>query len=99
LLKLTLQWAVKRDPIARELLGEHITYRDYWPWVTGEINQIKGNIQFSYAVKGDKQAGTVHFHCIRRTRNSQDWQILDWRLVADDGTDVALTPDKVEPAA
>ena len=50
-----MQMAIKRDPIALATVGDDIRFRDAWPWVHGEINQNRGNIDFTYAIRGSGQ--------------------------------------------
>ncbi|KAI9298640.1 DUF1783-domain-containing protein [Neoconidiobolus thromboides FSU 785] len=56
IVKATL-FAVKYNENTKQLLGEDIQFVDY-PWISGDINHMKGNVDFSYWVKGSygKQA-------------------------------------------
>lgn len=59
-----IQYALRKDPVAIEHLGNDIKYQHYWPWIGGTINQIKGVIDFSYAVEGDKAKVSCPFEIL-----------------------------------
>src|SRR5438270_2366239 len=55
-------YALRVNPEAREVLGDEITFKARtMPWITGTMDQLHGKIQISYAVKGTKSEGRVHF--------------------------------------
>ncbi|BFZ54621.1 hypothetical protein PYCC9005_001658 [Savitreella phatthalungensis] len=88
-------FAVRKDSVALSLLGPNIRHRDTYPWIHGEINQNRGNIDFSYALKGDDGEGTLHFRCVRRSRSDRDWEIIDWSILLPDGRRVRLSDDAI----
>ena len=53
---------------ARRLLGDEIYFRDKWPWIWGELNQLHGRIDIGYAVKGTKGSGFMRFKSFRKGR-------------------------------
>lgn len=61
-------YALRTSDTGREVLGENIYFRDRFPWIWGKINQLHGNIDIRFAVKGTKGEGMMRFRSIRRTR-------------------------------
>jgi cytochrome c oxidase assembly factor 1 len=63
-------YALRTSPRAREELGDEIYFRDKFPWIWGEMNQLHGRIDISFGVKGNKASGWMKFRSFRPTRNS-----------------------------
>ena len=61
-------YALRTSEEGRKLLGDEIYFRDRFPWIWGELNQLHGRIDISFAVKGTKGKGMMRFKSIRRTR-------------------------------
>ena len=61
-------YALRTSPKARELLGDEIYFRDKFPWIWGEMNQLHGRINIGFGVKGKSGAGWMRFRSIRRSR-------------------------------
>lgn len=61
-------YALRTSDTGKEVLGENIYFRDRFPWIWGKINQLHGNIDIRFAVKGTKGEGMMKFRSIRRTR-------------------------------
>lgn len=61
-------YALRTSDIAREELGNEIYFRDKFPWIWGEMNQLHGRINISFAVKGSKGSGMMNFRSIRKNR-------------------------------
>lgn len=61
-------YALRTSDTGKEALGENIYFRDRFPWIWGKINQLHGNIDIRFAVKGTKGEGMMRFRSIRRTR-------------------------------
>ncbi|RCI17081.1 hypothetical protein L249_3258 [Ophiocordyceps polyrhachis-furcata BCC 54312] len=60
-------YALRTSPLARDLLGNDIYFRRAMPWISGELNQLHGRVDISFAVKGDKSHGLVRFVARRET--------------------------------
>ncbi|CCH61234.1 hypothetical protein TBLA_0E01790 [Henningerozyma blattae CBS 6284] len=77
---------LRRSPKSKELLGENIAFAGIVPWVYGELNQVAGNINISFYVKGDKNIpGEVKLVADRKNRN-EEFLIHEWSLTADGKT-------------
>ena len=50
-------YALRTSPRAREVLGDEIYFRDKFPWIWGEMNQLHGRIDIKFGVKGRKGKG------------------------------------------
>jgi len=61
-------YALRTSPRAREVLGDEIYFRDKFPWIWGEMNQLHGRIDIGFGVKGRKGKGWMRFRSVRRTR-------------------------------
>ncbi|KAF8248283.1 DUF1783-domain-containing protein [Wilcoxina mikolae CBS 423.85] len=61
-------YALRVHPQARALLGDEIQFKHHFPIIWGELNQLHGNIDINYTVKGTKGEGTMRFKSTRKTR-------------------------------
>ncbi|KAI0333624.1 DUF1783-domain-containing protein, partial [Cubamyces sp. BRFM 1775] len=85
---------IRESPELRAVIGEAIRPEPVWwlngdPWISGAIHMPGGNIDLSFRVKGHKGAGTLYFTSIRREKG-QPFQILRFKVIADDGTEVNI---------
>ncbi|KAI8989799.1 cytochrome oxidase complex assembly protein 1-domain-containing protein [Trametes punicea] len=89
---------LRESPELREVLGEAIRPEPVWwmngdPWISGAIHIPGGNIDLSFRVKGHKGAGTLYFTSIRREKG-QPFEVLRFKVIADDGTEVNISPSR-----
>jgi len=61
-------YSLRTHPRARELLGDEIYFRDRFPWIWGEMNQLHGRIDIGFGVKGTVGRGYMKFRSFRRSR-------------------------------
>ena len=61
-------YALRTSEEGRRELGDEIYFRDKFPWIWGELNQLHGRVNISFAVKGTKGSGFMRFKSIRKTR-------------------------------
>ena len=61
-------YALRTSDVGRRELGDEIYFRDMWPWIWGEMNQLHGRINISFGVKGTKGKGMMRFRSERRGR-------------------------------
>ena len=61
-------YALRTSQEGRRLLGDEIYFRDKFPWIWGEMNQLHGRVDISFGVKGTKGKGVMRFKSIRKTR-------------------------------
>lgn len=61
-------YALRTSQEGRKLLGDEIYFRDKFPWIWGEMNQLHGRVDISFGVKGTKGKGTMRFKSIRKSR-------------------------------
>ncbi|KAI0748465.1 cytochrome oxidase complex assembly protein 1-domain-containing protein [Daedaleopsis nitida] len=90
--------AVRESPELRAVIGEAIRPEPVWwmngdPRIDGAIHIPGGNIDLSFRVKGHKGAGTLYFTSIRRAKG-EPFQILRFKVIADDGTEVNVATAK-----
>lgn len=68
-------YALRTNELGQRELGERIYFRDKFPWIRGEMNQLHGRIDIRFAVKGTKGTGMMRFKSVRQSRKgyvSQD---------------------------
>lgn len=61
-------YALRTSEVGKRELGEQIYFRDTFPWIWGEMNQLHGRINISFGVKGTKGKGMMRFKSVRKTR-------------------------------
>ncbi|KAF9014320.1 cytochrome oxidase complex assembly protein 1-domain-containing protein, partial [Cyathus striatus] len=95
--------SVKEDPELREHLGEAIRPQAEWwlngdPSVTGHINQLAGNIDVSFRIRGSKGvfscSGTLYFTSIRKEKGVP-FTIIRFKVICDDGAVVHVNASPV----
>lgn len=56
---------MRRLSLVADALGNDIEYALSYPWISGPLNTVKGNIDISFEVKGSKGTGTVRLKATR----------------------------------
>ncbi|KAL9593401.1 MAG: hypothetical protein Q9219_007569 [cf. Caloplaca sp. 3 TL-2023] len=82
-------YALRTSETGKRELGEQIYFRDKFPWIWGELNQLHGRIDISFGVKGTKGKGMMRFKSIRRTRMGY-FETQEWSLELADGRKLQL---------
>ncbi|KAL8972329.1 MAG: hypothetical protein Q9183_000611 [Haloplaca sp. 2 TL-2023] len=82
-------YALRTSEIGKRELGEQIYFRDKFPWIWGEMNQLHGRIDVTFGVKGTKGSGMMRFKSIRRTRMGF-FETHEWSLEMEDGRKLQL---------
>ncbi|TRX92840.1 hypothetical protein FHL15_006246 [Xylaria flabelliformis] len=82
-------YALRTNKRARELLGDEIYFKHQIPWISGEMNQLRGRIDISFAVKGTRSTGVMHFASVRPSARAM-FETTEWSLETADGTRVDL---------
>ena len=73
---------LRRSPATRDILGESIEFDGIIPWVYGELNSVKGRINITFYIKGDKNVtGTVRLVADRNTHD-EEFLIHEWSVTA-----------------
>ncbi|CAG8686105.1 7694_t:CDS:2, partial [Scutellospora calospora] len=91
---------VKHNPKAIQHLGKNINFSapQWWPfpsewtfpWISGDINHLKGVVDFKYWVKGNDGKGIVRFYSIRQLKDGGKWKIVEFTLTTEDGKVISL---------
>ncbi|KAK9247493.1 cytochrome oxidase complex assembly protein 1-domain-containing protein [Lipomyces tetrasporus] len=90
-------YSVRRSPAARDLLGTNIRFKDAFPWISGSLDFLHGNVDLSYKIIGSANVpATLHFRSIRRAKG-EPFEMLAWELIAEDGRRVDLTVEDERP--
>ncbi|KAL8631350.1 hypothetical protein Q9189_002949 [Teloschistes chrysophthalmus] len=77
-------YALRTNEVGKSELGEMIYFRDKFPWIRGEMNQLHGRIDIRFAVKGTKGKGMMRFKSVRQTRKGF-FVTQVWSLEMEDG--------------
>ncbi|CAD6618892.1 XXYS1_4_G0054440.mRNA.1.CDS.1 [Saccharomyces cerevisiae] len=73
---------IRRSPATKNILGESIEFDGIIPWVYGELNSVKGRINITFYIKGDKNVtGTVRLVADRNTHD-EEFLIHEWSVTA-----------------
>lgn len=66
-------YALRTSEVGRKELGDEIYFRDMWPWIWGEMNQLHGRVDITFGVKGTKGRGVMRFKSERKGRMGKVW--------------------------
>ncbi|ODQ63899.1 DUF1783-domain-containing protein, partial [Nadsonia fulvescens var. elongata DSM 6958] len=72
-------YALRRSPQAKEALGGAIRYGSSFPWIHGELSQMRGIMDCEFYVKGSKSEGWVHFVSTRKHKYEK-FLVNEWTL-------------------
>ncbi|KAI9322458.1 cytochrome oxidase complex assembly protein 1-domain-containing protein [Dichotomocladium elegans] len=89
-------FTVRYDPRVIKLLGDTIDYADEWPWISGTVNHLKGEVSIAFDIAGaNGERGRVRFSSVRR---GQAWTTTEFTVTrksdsqtVDLGTEQELT--------
>ncbi|KAL8668838.1 MAG: hypothetical protein Q9168_006544 [Polycauliona sp. 1 TL-2023] len=82
-------YALRTSEAGKRELGEQVYFRDKFPWIWGEMNQLHGRIDISFGVKGTKGKGVMRFKSVRKTRMGY-FETQEWSLEMEDGRKLQL---------
>ncbi|KAI1354140.1 DUF1783-domain-containing protein [Xylaria sp. FL0043] len=82
-------YALRTNKRARELLGDEIYFKHQIPWISGEMNQLRGRIDIRFAVKGTRSTGVMRFASVRPSARAM-FETTEWSLETPDGTRIDL---------
>lgn len=85
-------YVLRRSDEVKQKLGANISYSSPYPWIYGPLNTVRGEIDISFGVKGDKDSGTLR---LKATRESKmfPFDIHRWTLTTTDGHVIDLAKD------
>ncbi|KAI8082482.1 cytochrome oxidase complex assembly protein 1-domain-containing protein [Gilbertella persicaria] len=70
---------VRYDPRVIALIGDRVDYADAWPWISGNVNHLKGKIDIGFKVKGSTgETARVHF---ASKRAGNKWNTIEFTVV------------------
>ena len=61
-------YALRTSELGRKELGDEIYFRDRFPWIWGQMNQLHGRIDIQFGVKGTRGSGMLRFRSERKQR-------------------------------
>ena len=75
---------LRRSPRTRELLGENIEFDGIIPWVFGELNQVSGNVNIKFHIKGSNDVSATVRLIADRENRGDEFLIHEWTLTVGD---------------
>ncbi|KAK7756402.1 cytochrome oxidase assembly protein 1 [Diatrype stigma] len=91
-------YALRTSRRAREYLGDEVYFRRQVPWISGEMNQLRGRIDIAFAVRGTRNTGVMRFASHRPTPKGA-FETTAWSLETSDGRVIDLLSDDSSVAA
>lgn len=85
-------YALRTSDKGRAHLGDEIYFAQQIPWISGEMNQLRGRINISFRVKGTRAGGVMRFASYRPTARGM-FETTEWSLTTDDGKVIDLLED------
>jgi cytochrome c oxidase assembly factor 1 len=85
-------YALRTSDKARAHLGDEIYFAQQIPWISGEMNQVRGRINISFRVKGTRAGGVMRFASYRPSPRGL-FETTEWSLTTDDGKVIDLLED------
>ena len=85
-------YALRTNEKARAVLGDNIYFDQQIPWISGEMNQVRGRIDISFRVRGTKARGVMRFASQRPTPRGL-FETTEWSLQTEDGQVIDLLED------
>jgi cytochrome c oxidase assembly factor 1 len=58
-------YALRIHPVARNVLGDEVYFAQRVPWISGSIDQVHGEIDVRFGVKGTRRKGVMRFRATR----------------------------------
>lgn len=86
---------LRRSRVIRDVLGDEIDFSSVYPWISGELNQVKGKVDICFSVKGSKKHGEVKLVADRKSRR-EEFLIHEWSLEVDGKKYDLLADDSVD---
>lgn len=82
-------YSLRTNEEARRILGDEVYFAQQLPWIWGSIDQVHGNIDVSFMVKGTRGKAMMRFRSVRRTRMGF-FETVEWSLTPEGGETVSL---------
>ncbi|KAH6645787.1 cytochrome oxidase complex assembly protein 1-domain-containing protein [Truncatella angustata] len=82
-------YALRTSRKAREYLGDEIYFAQQIPWISGTMNQLRGVIDISFRVKGNRNEGVMRFVSFRPGPKAM-FETTEWSLETKDGQTIDL---------
>lgn len=76
-------YALRVSPRARARLGDDVYFKHPIPWISGEMNQVRGRVDIAFAVRGTRASATMRF-ASRRPSSRALFETSEWSLTMDD---------------
>lgn len=82
-------YALRTSNRAREYLGDEIYFAQQIPWISGTLNQLRGQIDIRFKVKGTKNEGVMRFVSFRPGPKAM-FETTEWSLETKSGETIDL---------
>ncbi|KAI0392514.1 DUF1783-domain-containing protein [Xylariaceae sp. FL0594] len=88
-------YSLRTNKRAREILGDQIYFKHQIPWISGEMNQVRGRIDVRFPVKGTRGEAVMRFASVRPSAKAM-FETTEWSLELPSGERVDLLADAEE---
>lgn len=90
-------YTLRRSEKARALLGDNISFVSLFPWISGVISTVNGNVEFSYHVKGSKvKNAVVRFKAVKSPTTGK-FTVEDWSVTPQGQETLSLLDEEYMP--
>lgn len=90
-------YTLRRSEKARALLGDNISFVSLFPWISGVISTIHGNVEFSYHVKGSKVKNAVVKFKAVKSPSTGKFTVEEWSVTPEGQETVSLLDEEYMP--
>lgn len=89
-------YTLRRSQIAREELGETISFSSLFPWISGSLSTTHGNLSFSYNASGSKSDAVVRFATVRDPVTKR-FSVIEWSITPTGKEPISLMDEEYTP--
>lgn len=89
-------YTLRRSKIARQEMGENISFSSLFPWISGSLSTAHGNVTFWYNASGSKNDAVVKFSSIRDPVTKQ-FGIHEWSITPKGKETISLLEEEYAP--
>ncbi|KAI1460906.1 DUF1783-domain-containing protein [Annulohypoxylon moriforme] len=82
-------YALRTNQKARDYLGDEIYFKHQIPWISGQMNQLRGRIDITFPVKGTRATAVMRFTSARPSARGV-FETTEWSLETPDGKKIDL---------
>ena len=89
-------YTLRRSQIAREELGDNISFSSLFPWISGSLSTAHGNVTFWYNASGTKNDAVVKFSSICDPVTKK-FSVHEWSITPTGKPKISLLEEDFQP--